>query len=117
MSMESDLVTLLKTICVRTFPDVAPSATAMPYITWQGIGGEPLRNLDNTAADKRHTLMQINVWSATRAQSLTMVRQIEDALCSSGLFIAKPQGEPLSTYEPDAPAYGSLQRFDIIAAR
>ena len=117
MSMESDLVALLKTICTRTFPDVAPPATAMPYVTRQGIGGEPLRNLDNTASDKRHTLMQINGWAATRAQSLTMVRQIEDALCGSGLFIAKPQGEPLSTYEPDAPAYGSLQRFDIIAAR
>lgn len=117
MSMETDLVTLLKTICTRTFPDVAPELTAKPYITWQGVGGEPLRNLDNSASDKRHTLMQINVWSTTRLQSLTMIRQIEDALCGSALFIAKPQGEPLSTYEPDAPAYGSIQRFDIIAAR
>ncbi len=117
MSMETDLVALLKAICVRTFPDVATAATAMPYITWQGLGGEPLRNLDNSASDKRHTMMQINVWSKTRAEALALIRQIEDAMCGSALFIAKPQGEPLSTYEPDAPAYGSIQRFDIIAAR
>ncbi len=117
MSMESDLVTLLKTVCTRTFPDVAPELTAKPYVTWQGVGGEPLRNLANTAADKRHTLMQINVWSATRSQSLTMIRQIEDALCASAAFIASPQGEPLSTYEEDAESYGCIQRFDIIAAR
>lgn len=117
MSMESDLVTLLKAICVRTFPDVAPELTAKPYITWQGIGGEPLRNLDNTASDKRHTLMQINVWSATRSQSLAMIRQIEGALCASAAFIASPQGEPLSTYEQETESYGSIQRFDVIAAR
>lgn len=117
MSMETDLVALLKTICARTFPDVAPESTALPYITWQGLGGEPLRNLDNTASDKRHTLMQVNVWSATRMQSLTMIRQIEDALCASSAFTATPQGEPLSTYEPDTASYGCIQRYDVWSAR
>ena len=117
MSMESDLVTLLKTICVRTFPDVAPAATAMPYVTWQGIGGESMRFVENSAADRRNTVMQINVWSATRMQSLAMIRQIEDALCASSAFAATPQGEPLSTYEPDTASYGCIQRFEIWAGR
>lgn len=117
MSMESDLVTLLKTVCTRTFPDVAPELTAKPYVTWQGIGGESLRFVENTAADKRHTLMQINVWSATRQEALTMIRQIEDALCVSAAFTATPQGEPLSTYEPDTASYGCIQRFDVWSAR
>lgn len=117
MSMESDLVTLLKTICTRTFPDVAPELTAKPYITWQGIGGESVRFVENTAADKRNTLMQVNVWSATRQGALTMIRQIEDAFCSSALFTATPQGEPLSTYEYDTESYGCIQRFDIWSTR
>ena len=117
MSMESDLATLLKTICTRTFPDVAPSATAMPYVTWQGIGGESMRFVENSAADRRNTVMQINVWSATRMQSLAMIRQIEDALCASSAFTATPQGEPLSTHEPDTASYGCIQRFDIWAGR
>ena len=117
MSMESDLSTLLKGICARTYPDIAPEGTAAPYITWQGLGGESARFMDNTAADKRNTLMQINVWSKTRLEALTLIRQIEDALCDSASFVATPQGEPLSTYEPETLLYGCIQRFEIWATR
>lgn len=117
MSMESDLVTLLKGICQRSFPDVAPNGTAAPWIVWQGIGGASARYLDNSAADKRNTLLQISVWSKTRLEALTLIRQIEDALCATASFYAGPQGEPLSTYEPDTQLYGCLQRFDIWATR
>ena len=78
--MEADLNTLLKAICPRVFPDVAPSGTALPYVTWQGLGGESLSFLDNTTGDKRNTLMQISVYSSTRLQALQLVRQIEDAM-------------------------------------
>ena len=117
MSMESDLVTLLKAICARTYPDVAPEATAAPFATWQGIGGESLRYVEGSAANKRNTLMQINVWSTTRLESLTLIRQIEDALCASATFTAKPSGEPLSTFDPDANLYGCIQRFEIWSTR
>ena len=117
MSLESDLNTLLKTKCPRVFPDVAPSGTTLPYVTWQGIGGESLSFLDNTAGDKRNTLMQVNVWSSTRLQALQMIREIEDAMRASSAFVATPLGEPLSTYEPDVPVYGTLQRFSIWATR
>ena len=30
--MESDLVTQLKTLCPRVFPDAAPSGTAVPLV-------------------------------------------------------------------------------------
>ena len=117
MSLESDLNTLLKTKCPRVFPDVAPSGTALPYVTWQGLGGESLGFLDNTAGDRRNVLMQVNVWSSTRLQALQIARDIEDAMRSSSAFVASPLGEPLSTYEPDVPVYGTLQRFSIWAAR
>lgn len=117
MSMESDLATLLKGICARTYPDIAPEGTTTPYITWQGLGGESARFLDNAAADKRNTLMQINVWSKTRLEALTLIRQIEDAICASAAFVGRPQGEPMSTYEPDTLLYGCVQRFDIWSAR
>ena len=115
--MESDLSTLLKTICPRVYPDLAPVGTVTPYVTWQAIGGESIRFGDGSAPDKRNTLMQINVWSKTRLEALTLIRQIEDALCASAAFVATPQGEPLSTYEPDTLLYGSIQRFGIWASR
>lgn len=117
MSLESDLNTLLKTKCQRVYPDVAPAGTALPYVTWQGIGGESISYLDNTAGDKRNVLVQINGWSSNRLEALQLIRAIEDVMRASSAFVASPMGEPLSTYEADVPVYGTLQRFSIWAAR
>lgn len=117
MSMESDLSTLLKTICVSTFPDVAPSGTAAPFVAWQLLGGETLRALDNTAADKRNSYVQVSVYSTKRMESLELIRAAEDAMCASENFICRPMGEPLTTYEDDTRLYGAMQRFSIWAAR
>lgn len=117
MSMEADLTTLLKTVCPRVFPDVAPSGTAAPFMAWQLLGGETLRALDNTAADKRNSYVQVSVYSLTRAESLAKIRAAEDAMCASAAFICRPMGEPLTTYEDDTRLYGAMQRFSIWAAR
>ena len=117
MSLESDLHTLLKTKCPRVFPDVAPSGTKLPYVTWQGIGGESISYLDNTAGDKRNVLVQINGWSSNRLEALQLIRAIEDVMRASTSFVCRPIGEPLSTYEPDVPVYGCLQRFEIWSSR
>lgn len=115
--MEATLTTLLKAICPRAYPDVAPAGTVAPYITWQSIGGESLRYGDNTAPDKRNALLQVNVWSKTRLEAITMIRQVEDAICTSIAWQATPQGEAVSDYESDTSLYGSLQAFDIWATR
>lgn len=115
--MEVALVAILKTLCSRVYPDVAPLDTGKPYITWQAIGGEVARYLDNSAADKRNTLLQINTWALTRQDATTLIRQAEDALCGSSAFVARPQGEALSMYEPDTKLYGSVQRFSVWASR
>ena len=117
MSLESDLSTLLKTVCPRVYPDVAPMNTVKPWVTWQGLGGRTMRMLNNTAADKRNTLMQINVWSTSRLEANTLMRAIEDALCASTSLTVRPEGEPLSTYEEDTLLYGALQRFSIYSHR
>jgi hypothetical protein len=117
MSVESDLNTLLKAICPRVFPDVAPAGTATPYVTWQGIGGESVNFLDNTTGDKRNTFMQINVWSQTRLQALQTIRDIENAMRAAPTFVCRPSGEPISQYEEDTQLYGAFQRFDIWSTR
>ena len=115
--MEDALVAILKTLCPRVYPDVAPMDAGKPYITWQAIGGEVARFLDNSAADKRNTLMQINAWALTRQDATTLIRQAEDALCGSAAFVARPQGEALSMYESDTKLYGAVQRFSVWASR
>lgn len=117
MSMESELQALLLTKCPRAFPDVAPSGTARPFVTWQGIGGASLGYLDNTAADLRETVMQINAWSTTRLEALALIRSIETAMRAYPTFTATPQGEPANTYESDTQLYGCVQRYEIYSTR
>lgn len=117
MTFEADLFTLLKAACPRVFPDVAPINTATPYLTWQQLGGANLRFIDNSAPDKRNLLLQVSCWSKTRAEANTLIRQIEDALCASALFVAVPEGEAMSSYESDTLLFGSIQRFSIYATR
>lgn len=121
MTIEASLTTALRVLCPRVAPDVAELGTALPYVTYQGIGGRPLRWLDKTPADKRHTHMQINVWAASRAESLSLIRSIEDALCASTVFSAMPITEPRNVTEEATPdqvrLYGCIQDFDIYSLR
>ena len=116
--MEADLDALLKTLCPRTFADVAEETTPTPYIVWQGIGGQSLRALDGAHCGERNTYMQVSVWADTRLAALTLIRQVEDALVASPDFqVARPDSEPLSVLESAPKRYGSIQRFNIWATR
>lgn len=117
MTMESDLTALLKAICPRVSPDVAPAGTATPYMTYQGIGGQSMQYMDKTLPSKRNTLIQINVWGKTRAEALPLIRQAEQAISTSTLFQASPVGEPLWTYDEEADLRGCLQTFSIWSDR
>ena len=117
MTMETDLVALLQTQCPRVSPMVAPLSTARPFITYQLIGGQALRYVENTTAAQRWTLVQINVWSDTHAQALTLIRSIEDAMCASSAFTAKPEGEPIGTHDNELKLYGFNQDFSVLAPR
>lgn len=114
--MESDLAALLQTLCPRVFPDIAPTTAQKPYVTYQGIGGRSLRYVDNTAADKRHHMVQVNVWATTRKEANQLSRAIEDALCAASVFTARPMSEAVADVE-DEDLRGNRQDFDIWAPR
>ena len=118
MTMEADLAAVLKTCCPQTFPDFAPAGTTAPWVTYQGIGGRSLRWLNGEPSDKRHTLVQINVWHTSRLGALALIRQIEAALCDGAApFAARPEAEPTSEAEEDIPLYGCQQDFSIYSLR
>lgn len=115
--METELTLLLLSLCPRVFPDVAPLSTARPYITYQQIGGQSVRFVEGTAADTRHYRMQINVWDSRRSTANALAISIEDAMCESLAFTARPDGEPIATAEEDLGLYGTIQTFDVWATR
>lgn len=117
MTMEADLVAVLRTVCPRVHPLQAPLDTPRPYVTWQPIGGAAWRYQDNAAAVQRHTLVQVNVWTGAMTETLQLVRQIEAALCAATTFTARPEGEPITQYESDFKVYGAIQDFSVEAPR
>lgn len=117
MALDADITAVLKTQCTQTFPDFAPAGTALPWVTWQAIGGHALRWLDGTAADKRHTTVQISVWSASRLQTSALIRAIEDALCAATTFTARPVAEPVSDADEALGYYGATQDFSLYSLR
>ena len=123
MSFETQLTTLLLTLCPRVFPDVAPVSTAKPYVTYQQIGGPRLRSMNKVAADKRQVFVQINVWSDSRLGANDLCRQIEEAMATATVFNATEDAEPIWTHDDinlsDAPdgLFGTVQDFTVIATR
>lgn len=117
MALEADLMAALLAECPRVHVGTAPYGTAMPYVTWQHIGGDPLRYTDNTAADKRQPQIQINTWHETPLQAFALIQRIEARLCASAAFQAEPMGEPITSYDDADVASGYLQAFTILGDR
>lgn len=116
--MESDLVAVLQTVCARVHPDLAPLATTVrPFITWQLVGGRALRHIDNSASAQRMSVVMVKVWSLTRAESLTLARAAEEALCAATQFNARPDAELVTEVDEDLALYGTMQDFTILADR
>lgn len=117
MSLETDVYAVLQTVCPRVFPDVAPANTAMPYITWQQIGGDVIATVTNDLPDKRNALVQVNCWSSTRLEANQLALQVEVALVGAGQFVAIPRGAFTASFDDDVDGRGTMQDFSIWASR
>lgn len=117
MTVEADLYNVLKVICPRSFPDIAPTSTAKPYVTYQQIGGQVINPISNEVPNKQNGEFQINVWSSTRAEASAIALQIEAALRQATVFVARPLSAPASDYDHDMLVYGSRQDFSIWSNR
>lgn len=117
MSLETDLMAVLAGLCPRVYVGSAPATTKTPYVTWQHVGGESLRYVDNAAAEKRRPEVQINTWAKSAMEAFVLSQQIEAALCDATAFVAKPQSEPIGAYDDADIASGYLQTFTILGDR
>ena len=118
MTLQADLTAALKTCCPTVFTDFAPAGTTAPWVTFQVIGGRSLRWLNGTPSDKRHNVVQVNVWHSSRAAAVALMHQIETALCDAAApFSARPEGERSDDAEEDIGLYGCRQDFSIHSTR
>jgi hypothetical protein len=108
---------VLKTVATRVFPDFAPVSTARPYVTYQQIGGQAVNMLDRIVPNKRNATIQVNVWSDTRAEAMTLIQGIEDAIRATTVFQGEPVSAAMGDFDADVPVYGANQDFSIWADR
>lgn len=115
MTFEADLFTVIKAaapaVGTRVFPDFAQVNTQRPYITYQQIGGPVINPLDNAAPGVRFADVQVNVWSNTRAEALSIARAVEDAMRGATAFSARPLEAASADYDAEIPVYGCRQDF------
>lgn len=109
-SAEKVVAEALKTIAgLKIFPDVAPTGTVGPYVTYQAVGGQDVNGLEGPA-DLENQRMQITAWSPTRAATGETMRAARTAIAEAGGI---PIGAPVSQYESDTKLYGSRLDFSV----
>lgn len=111
--IEPSIVTALGALVSnRVYPDVAPAGVALPYITYQQVGGEAVSFIEATKPSKKNARIQINVWSTTRSEAMNLIRDAEDTLILATLY-GEPQGAAVARYDEDAKLYGAMQDFSF----
>lgn len=118
MTVEADIYNALKALVSnRVFPDVAPTSTTKPFITYSQVGGEAWGYLERVVPDKQHGRFQVNVWADTRASASALMLQVENALVTCTAFQCSAVSAPSSDYDHDMLTYGSMQDFSIFSTR
>ena len=117
MTVEADIVTLLKTVVSKAYPDVAPIEAAPPYAVYQQVGGESLTFLGREVPSKKNGRFQISIWAATRLEAAAKALAIENAFLITTAMQATPLGSPVATYEDGTKLYGTRQDFSVWSDR
>lgn len=117
LNLESQLVAVLKSLCPRVFPDVAPSGTAAPYVVWHLYGGQAPSYVEGKLFNRRNGYVQINVWGPVRTECNTLSLQIEQALVEQSSLQATALNALSSTYDENTDLRASMQDFSLWADR
>lgn len=117
MSIETDVFETLSGVCPRVFPDFAPTETQRPFVTWSIIGGRPIRPIGKDVPNRRHAMIQINVWASTRIEANEMMVDIDAAMRQATAFDSLPNGELMTVFDEQSTLRGAIQDFDVYGFR
>lgn len=74
---------------IRLWPfGEAPATPALPYATWQNVGGDPANNLSDRP-DADSFSIQVNIWGATSAQLWAVTEALRDIMEVDGCTIVR----------------------------
>jgi len=113
MALESDIKTALAGVAGgRVYPDVSPDKDLVyPLVIYQQVGGDVLNPLECTDPNLDHARMQVWVWSKTRLEASSVMRQVRIALMGS--LKAYAYSAPVSNYDDVLKLYGARTDFGV----
>lgn len=118
MTVESTLFAALSSLVgARVYPDIAPEGSAIPYITYQQVGGRSFVYVEGTLPDIKNGRIQFDVWADTRTAASALALQVESVLVAIPALQVEPLGAYRSTHDKDADLYGTMQDFSVTSAR
>jgi len=97
----------------RVYPDVAPQGAAVPYVTYQAVGGDPENFLSGDAPEKSYVRMQVNVWAATRLEASELGAQVEAAVRAAANLQPEVLTGRVATHDELTDHRGTMQDFGI----
>lgn len=112
--MEASLEEVLKALCPRVYPSVAPSGVQTPFVVWQQTGGRDMSTMENGRL-MRHARIQISVWAQSAMQAVALREQIESALRPLEWPTFTPSAAHHMTYEADTKLHGVQQVWEAWA--
>lgn len=96
MTLEEMMHTVVSPVVQAFFPVKGPFAINAPVAIWERLGGTPLYFMDNTAADKSHSIVRITFFETTSVKAAITMKAIEKAMVGSDVFLASPRTEPIT---------------------
>jgi len=112
MGLEASIKTTLASIAGgRVYPDAPPDNPVYPCVIYQQVGGDVLNPLDCSDPGMDHARVQIWVWSKTRLEASSVMRQVRIAL--TGTLKAYAYAAPVSEYQDALKLYGARTDFGV----
>lgn len=95
----------------QVFPGIADEGTETPYVTFQIMGGPPIKFITGEKPAKRFSRVQINVWAATSIEAFGVAADVEDALRAAVHLQTEVLTGAGDTYDEVTKDRGAMQEF------
>ena len=113
MSLETDIVALLGPLVGgRCYSDESPDGAALPFIVYQGVGGQVVEFMEQAIGSEENIRLQVVVWSRTRLEANAIIRQARAAIIGSTMQVSTLGAAAWLSNEP-LKLRGARQDFSI----
>lgn len=95
----------------RVYPDTAPHSTPRPFCIFSNVGGRPVNGFCGDA-DHQNARIQFDVWSDTRLESYTLMRDLA-ALVTAAPLHGTSLGSLFTAYDEVTRSRHARQDFSF----